>query len=606
MGVLFLALFALAVLALAGWAAYSRRGELKRWALGLVSPSASSSAPLPTLTPLPPWTPQLTPTPRPAQAVDPDEWADRQLIGMSLSQKVGQLLLVSVDGEALDPPTCTFIQELQPAGVFYRPENVVSPGRLRRFSSELQDCALALRQPVPLFVSIDHEGQYANRFGQAMTQLPDALAFGAAGDPSLAYQAALASGQELAYVGVNLVFGPVADVLVNPDNRVIARRVYGGDPQAVSAFVAQAVTGYRQAGLIPVLKHFPGHGGVAGDTHKTLPVDGSDRARLDAVYLPPFRSGLAAGAPAVMLSHVAFPNITGVKEPASLSEELIALLRSDLGFDGLVVTDALDMKAVSARRTVPEVSLDAVTAGVDLLLITSPEQSRLTYDYLLEAARDGRLPVDRLDEAVRRVLRVKAAHGLHLLAYPDAPEPDWDAGARLALEAGRRAVTLYQDREGWLPLSPAVRRILVISPNAPGAFSAAELDPAFKARGLAPEYVFYTPSTRSRTPQELDYLYDLPARARAFDLVILFTLDAHLDRVADDDPWQGQLALSLARSAPRLAVVALGSPTDLLEFPEIPLYLVTFGTTPGALIGLLDALTGSQAPTGKNPLPMIP
>jgi beta-N-acetylhexosaminidase len=405
-----------------------------------------------------------------------------------------------------------------------------------------------------------------------------------------------------------MVFGPLADVLLDYDNRIISRRVFAGDPELVSEFVSQAVTGYRQAGLIPVLKHFPGHGGVAGDTHRMLPVDDAGREDLEISYLPPFRSGLEAGSPAVMLSHVAFPNISGAKDPSSLSEEVIALLRDDLGFQGLVVTDALDMEAVLGKKTtLGEVSQAAISAGVDMLLLTSPEESRETYEHLLAAAQAGEISTARLDDAVRRILSVKARQGLDFLSSPVVTEPDWIANAHLADEAGRRGVTLYKDARDWIPLSTELKRFLVIGPNDSLGSRLSMLDPLFKERGYSPEYVFYSqPERKQRPPQELGYLSELPARARQYDLTLIFTSNAHLDRVSYDDIWQVQMVQSLVRSGRPLVVIAIGSPTDLIEFPEAPAYLATFGTNPSQMAGLLDILAGRQEPVGVNPLPGLP
>jgi beta-N-acetylhexosaminidase len=225
----------------------------------------SSLAAAPSISPVPTHIPAQTPR----YNVEISDWASEQIAGMSLAQKIGQVLVVAVDGHDITEDNCQYIQKLAPGGIFLRPDNVFEPGQLRRFSAGLQDCIQSVHA-IPLLISIDHEGQYANRFHEGTTTFPNAIAQGATGDPNVAYQVALAAGQELAYSGVNMVFGPVADVQLNFDNKVIAKRTFGGDPAQVSQFVAQAVQGYQQAGLIPVLKHFPGHGWVADDSYKTF------------------------------------------------------------------------------------------------------------------------------------------------------------------------------------------------------------------------------------------------------------------------------------------------------------------------------------------------
>ena len=196
---------------------------------------------------------------------------------MSLQQKVGQVIISGIVEAEMTPEMCLHMETYMPGGVILQQENIRSPQQVRKFVQDIEDCT-AKTQPVPMFITLAHEGENVNRFREGATIFPSALALGATGDPQAAYQIAQITGSELAYSGFNMVLGPDADVLRNPDNTIIAMRTYGSDPAQVSQFVAEAVHGYNEAGLIPVLKHYPGHGGVAEDSHETLPIDNASEA----------------------------------------------------------------------------------------------------------------------------------------------------------------------------------------------------------------------------------------------------------------------------------------------------------------------------------------
>lgn len=517
---------------------------------------------------------------------------------MSLEQKVGQLLMIGVDGQQA---SCTLIHRFLPGAIVYRSGNVISPAQLRVLSAGLQDCAQAASL-APLWLALDHEGQYVNRFLNSAAVFPTQMAQGATLDYSYAYRVALAGGQELAYSGVNMVLGPVADVLTDYDNSVISLRSFGGDPQQVSAFVAQAVRGYLQAGVAPVLKHFPGHGGVAGDTHETLAVDASDRTRLQAIYLPPFQAGVQAGATAVMFSHVAFPNVESLTLPSSTSPVMVNLLRQDLGFQGFILTDSMGMGAIKNTYGDAGVAcVKAIASGVDMVMTTSSTTSQAAYNSLLQAVRNGQLPRPRLDEAVRHILTAKAAWGLKSFPLAQAPAPDWQADQAVAFDVGYHAVAKVKDDLKLVPLPAGSKRILVIGPQ-DGWNLYPRLLPALREIGYTPELVEFSGPWNGPVP-ETDYLQSLPQKAARFDFLLVLTWEAHLNRLKYNDAWQVNLVQSMVASGKPLIVTALKSPTDLLEFPGVTTFIATFGTTDGQIQGLVDALVGKFHPTGVNPLP---
>lgn len=575
--------------------------ELTQQPTGSVIPTDPSA--IKSLTPTLSATPAQTPTTRPSVTPSPDRRVEQVLRAMSPEQKIGQVLLMGVDGKSITPATCNLVQRLSPGGIIYRGNNANNPEQLAHFSKELQRCS-AEGGGIPLFIAIDHEGQYVTRFNSGVTVFPAAMAQGSTGDPELAYRVALAAGGELVYSGVNMVLGPAADVLTDYDNTVISTRSFGGEAQAVSQFVTQVVKGYLQAGIIPVLKHFPGHGGVAADTHYNVVNDPVSSDDLDADYLPPFQAGIEAGAPAVMFGHVAFPAIDESALPASISPAIVNLLREDLGFQGLTITDSMGMGAISgSTRDIASASVSAVLAGEDMLMVTSPTTAQAAYDGLLEALETGAISEDRLNESVRNILAIKTAWGLEPGSQTEPPVPDWVANAALRDQVGRRSVSLLRDDTGSVPLPPGPGRILIVGPkDGWGLYPA--LGQALEGHGYSYQIVTYSAPWSGPIP-EVGYLDTLPVQAANFDLALVLTWDAHLNNIRYGDRWQIELVNRLLDRDIPLIVTALKSPTDILDFPGIPTYLTTAGTTKGQIQSLAEVLVGINPAPGINVLPGI-
>ena len=283
--------------------------------------------------------------------------------------------------------------------------NIEGTAQLRRLTSGLQKTALGLPAGVPLMIGTDQEGGTVTRIRDGVTGLPSAMAFGAADDPALTQRVAAASGAELAALGLDVDFAPDADVIGGPGNTVIGSRSFGADPALVSRLVTATVRGYQQAGVATSLKHFPGHGHTDVDSHEAIPVLGQSLASLRKNDLAPFEAGIRAGSPIVMSGHLDAQAVDP-GTPASLSEKVLTgLLRNTLGFTGMVVTDGLDMKALTDKYPPGEVAVRAVLAGNDLLLL--PPNVRAAQQGLLAALKSGRLPRGRAVDAVTHVLTVK-------------------------------------------------------------------------------------------------------------------------------------------------------------------------------------------------------
>ena len=372
---------------------------------------------------------------------------------MTVEEKVGQLIvpgLGDIAGPGVQRNTeavAAFLRRVQPGGVLFFTENIHTPDQVRNLIRDLQG-----QSTLPLLIAIDEEGGVVSRLTRnpdmPATEIPSARRIGATGDVSLAYDLARVTGLELRALGFNMNFAPVADVLTNPANQVIGSRSYGTDGETVSRFVDAVVRGLESAGISPVLKHYPGHGDTAGDTHAGPVIMAHDLARLRAVELAPFRAGIQAGAPAVMTGHIALPAVTGNSEAATFSPALVDdLLRGDIGFQGLVISDALTMGAVTTRYAPEEAAIRALEAGVDVLL--RPVDPAEVHTAVIEAVHSGRLSVDRIDRSVTRILRLKVDYGILVpddevfrarAATRPSPEPDV-----VGSEAHRQIVRRVQD-----------------------------------------------------------------------------------------------------------------------------------------------------------------
>ncbi len=345
-----------------------------------------------------------------------NEFVASLMANMSIEEKVGQLI-VSAVGDVAGPNVrgrsrvlSDFLETVRPGGLLFFTENIHTPEQIRGFIHELQE-----DQGIPLFVAVDEEGGVVSRLTRdpqmPATSIPSARRVGESGDESLAYDLARVMGRELRALGFNMNFAPVADVLTNPNNQVIGSRAYGSDVSMVSRFVAAAVRGLEDTGMCAVLKHYPGHGDTAGDTHNAPVLVPHDLERLERVELVPFQAGIDAGAPAVMTGHIALPEVTGNDSAATFSGRLLnELLRGSMRFEGLVISDALTMGAVTARHTPEEAALRAIEAGVDVLL--RPVSPGEVHTAVIEAVHSGRLSEDRIDASVSRILGTKIDYSI--------------------------------------------------------------------------------------------------------------------------------------------------------------------------------------------------
>lgn len=374
------------------------------------------------------------------------------LARMSVEDKVGQLFMPVLYGPAADTVSgenqarfgvgtpAKAVAKYRPGGVILFPwaDNVKNVRQVVALTNGLQKAS----PEIPLLVGADQENGRVSRMAPLVTQMPGASVIGSTGDPALARRAAKVTGTELRALGINLDFAPVADVNINPRNPVIGPRAYGSDPKKVAPMVAAAVQGFHDAGIASTAKHFPGHGDTNVDSHSGLPVIQHSLSQWNKLDAPPFAAAIGKDIDAIMSAHVVMPKLDPSGDPATLSKPILTgLLREKLGFDGVVSTDALDMAGVRKKYGDGQVAVRAIQAGADLLLM--PPDFPKAYGAVLAAVKSGKISTARLDQSVRRLLKLKAARGL----LDRAPVADPAKAERVLRSAEHRKVAqLIADR----------------------------------------------------------------------------------------------------------------------------------------------------------------
>lgn len=323
----------------------------------------------------------------------------------SVPSTIGSLLSVGIPGPTLDAETRALLDEIQPGGVILFRRNV-GDRTVEQIAELIADLHALPSAPL---VSVDHEGGRVMRFGEPFTHFPAAAAIGRTGDPQFAEQVGLAMGLELRSVGIDLTYAPVLDVHSNPDNPVIGDRSFGSDPQLVVQMAMAQMRGLQAAGVMPCGKHFPGHGDTATDSHFELPRVDRTRDELERVETAPFRAAIAAGIPMLMSAHVNYPALDP-DHPATLSALILqGLLRDDYGFDGVIASDDLDMRAITDHHSMGDAAVATLLAGVDNLLICQNlEHGKQAAAAIAVALQDGRLTEARLATSVRRLQAMRA------------------------------------------------------------------------------------------------------------------------------------------------------------------------------------------------------
>jgi beta-N-acetylhexosaminidase len=564
------------------------------------------------------------------------KWADKVLRKMSPEEKVGQLLMIFVKAQYMNQADPAWIELRGTVGrhhigglvmtvpasgpVLYKSQPAVAAELLNR---------LQRSSPLPLIIAADFERGAAMRLN-GVTVFPHAMAFGAAGKLENAEAFGRITAQEARAIGVQWNFFPDADVNSNPTNPIINTRAFGGDPQQVSDLVAAYIRGAHEGGMLTTAKHFPGHGDTATDSHLGVAAVVGDRARLDAVELPPFRRAIQAGVDAIMVAHVTVPALD--PEPhhiATTSTAVVTgLLRNEMGFKGIVVTDALGMGGLTRLygKGIGRAAVDAFKAGGDVLIV--PPDIEGSYRAMVRAVRSGEISRERLDQSVRKVLELKASLGLHKarlvdlgqLSHRVAQPENLDVGQRIADEA----ITLVRDNGQSLPLkasgtpgpTPAYqavaevrdRLVAVIFSDDLRTDSGHMLEHQILAR--VPDARIIYVDARSATGMKTTVLEAVDAAEHVIAAVYVIPVAGKAvagpggpkNSVAMDDATGALLKAILEIAAHRTVVLAMGNPYVVQSFPAIENYLCAFSNMSVSETAAVKAVFGEIPIHGHLPV----
>jgi len=517
----------------------------------------------------------------------------------SAGHLIGQKLMFAFEGTTVPAEILDDITEKQIAGVtIFRAFNVDSLAQIRTLTATLQTAAKNAGNP-PLLIAADQEGGQLNALGEETTQFAGNMALGATDDPELARRVGFAMGRELAALGINVSYAPDCDISTNPKNPACGTRSFGDNPNCVASLATAYTVGMQTVGVAATVKHFPGCGDAQEDSHYHMPLIAHNRERLDAVELLPFRATIDADAKVVMSGHFAVPALTKSTEiPATLSRSVMHdFVRDELGFNGVVITDAFDMSAITQGTGQIIDAIAAFRAQVDLLLLTSDRDvMQRLYEGMQLALGRGLLSEEEIQKSVQRIRHLRQWVGR--AEQPPLSIIQSTEHVALAQEVAERAITLVRNQAGLLPLSlNADARLLVIMPQ-PKDLTPADTSSYVKPR-LAEMVRTYHPDvdeTITSHPPTDDEIAALGKKASEYDLVILGTIDAHMDA------QQAQLANLLLSGNVPLITVALRTPYDLTAYPQAKTYLCTYSILPSSMRALATLLFGHLTPSGKLPV----
>jgi beta-N-acetylhexosaminidase len=566
------------------------------------------------------------------QAHGNDRWIVKKIRGMTLEEKVGQLFVANVNGQSADTtdpadvaanqamygPTIRNAGELidryKLGGIVYFrwTNNLGEPAQIAHLSNGIQEAAL--RQPgrIPMLIATDQEHGVVSRVWSPATEFPGNMALGATRRPADSYAAYRVTAKELGALGINQNYAPVADVNINPLNPVIGVRSFGESPDLVSQMTAAAVEGTQRAGVSATLKHFPGHGDTVTDSHSGVPWIFHSREEWEQTDAPPFRAGIAAGVDMIMTAHVIMPELQSDCDvatqqgcdPATLDPEILTgLLREELGYRGVVVTDALNMAGVREKYGDERIPVLALKAGVDMPMMvdttTDTVSLEVAYNAVLNAVRGGELTEDRIDQSVYRVLALKRRRGL----FGDPFVSERRAARRLgtprhlakAQRVGDHSVTLVKNDAGLLPLDGGdAERVLVTGyrsvSETSNAEPAAHLAAALRGEGV-PTELFETGSAPDAAT-----ITTAVSRAQANDVVVVATSNA------SGSATQRDLVSALLASGKPVVLVATRNPYDIASFPQAATYVATYSWTKPAMQAPGRILLGEVHPVGRLPV----
>ena len=536
-------------------------------------------------------------------------WVETTMAALSLDEKIGQLIIPATVGMFMSQDSDTFqqvrrdINEFHVGGYHMLGEvNILhEPAGVALLINHMQEMS-----KLPLWITADFEGGVGIRYIGA-TRLPRAMAIGATANPELAFQAGRVAAEEARAMGVDVNFYPVVDVNNNARNPIINIRSFGGDPEMVSRMARAYIRGAQSSGVMATAKHFPGHGDTSTDSHMELPSIDVDRARLNAIELPPFRAAIEEGVGGVMSAHIALPRIEPENLPATLSAKILTgVLREELKFNGVIFTDAMNMRGVAAHYPDGDAAVRAIKAGADILLY--PPNVEQAFKAVKRAVESGEIKQSRIDESVRRILAAKERLGLDKNRFADLNKLDKALGSSEHQQTAQRiienAITLVRDNKNVLPLKLAPeQKVLFITmvDNSEGWRD------GVPGRAFLQGLVKRHPNTTNvyvsdkTSPAEFELIKKLAAFS---DAVVVNGFIRVASYKGSIDMSEGEINLLnyLSGIEKRFVFVLYGSPYLISFVPKISSYILAYEYYPAAEEAALKAVLGEIEFKGKLPV----
>ncbi|WP_142383566.1 glycoside hydrolase family 3 protein [Bacillus sp. T33-2] len=527
----------------------------------------------------------------------------RIIARMSDKEKIGQLVMPSThDNQAQMPDDRTrkLIQEYNVGSVIvYGERNAQTTAK---YNNQLQKWASETRTTLPLFISADLEYGVVQHVTDATT-FPRQMGIGATRDLAAAKEIARITAVESKATGFNWNYSPVADVNTNPANPVIGVRSFGEKTDLVSKMTAAQTKGYQENGVVATAKHFPGHGDTSVDSHLGLAAVNYDRKTLEEVHLPPFQAAIDAGVDSIMTAHVII-NAIDPELPATLSKPVLTgLLREQMGFDGIIVTDAMSMHAIAENWGAGQAGVMAINAGADIVMATGTYEEQLeTYDALYNALQSGELTEKRVDESLKRILKAKFKYNLLNDRYDDPAKAtsvvNTPEHKQFAADVARKSITLLKNNSVLPFNSAAEQTTLVVGPKIYGSnYYINDIAKAVdeKSAGKVLSYITANDSSDAEISQAV-------ALAKQADRVIVATFSP-----GELPAGQAKLVKALQGTGKPVAALSLGLPYDIKNYPDVGAYLATYAVerwgspVPTAWNAAVDVIFGAQ-PGGKLPV----
>lgn len=514
---------------------------------------------------------------------------------LSLEQKIGQMIIAGFPSSEIDEHFNEIVEKNHIGNIILFARNILDAKQLNSLNRVIQQ-KMIKSNGVEAFIAIDQEGGIVNRIYEGVTLFPGNMAIAASGIEDAAYNTGRFSGKELKALGINLNLAPVLDVNNNPDNPVIGVRAYSDNAEIVASKGIEYTLGLQGEGVAAVGKHFPGHGDTNVDSHLSLPSVLHDFKRLNEVELVPFKNAIKRGIEGIMIAHILFPAIETERLPGTLSQKVITgLLREQLGFDGLIITDCMEMKAIADYYGTVDAVVMAVKAGADLICISHTKQYQIdATKAIIKAVEEGEISIQRIDKSVERILKVKDK-------YKSTTEKDLSSivgcqeHKNFARFISQNSITLVHNNLNLIPLK--TNNILFISPEAKVLTGADGYEENINFGKDASESIGGSFITIKINPLESD-IEKIIEKVENYDVVVFATCNSHLNL------GQQRLLEQVLQIKKEVIHVALRNPYDVVSSKEAGSVLCSYEYTRPAVESIINILKGESVAKGKLPIRM--